>query len=155
MPGQQLQAADAVRAPAWRALPLCGTQKGIWLADQVSEQKNVYVISHCIVLHGAIDPELLAQAIRHALSEANTVTARYEQQDHGPVQVLGQTEIAPTERFDWRDRPDAEAGAMAWMWDDTRADLPLDGAAPLYRHAVFQLADEGGAPGTVTPRGCS
>lgn len=129
-----------------KILPLAGTQQGIWLADQVSEQKNIYVISHCIELQGEINIALLQQAIRQGIAEADTVTADYIAGDEGARQVLkpGITaaDIAEPELFYFREHSDSRASAWEWMWADTRADLVLDGEQPLYRQALFQVNNE-------------
>ncbi|PHV06089.1 non-ribosomal peptide synthetase [Janthinobacterium sp. BJB412] len=139
------QARQEVLVPAAaghiRELPLTGSQQGIWLADQVSEQKNSYVISHWISFQGELLPELLCQAIRQGLAEADTVTARYVGGCQQLRDGLGAADIAAPERFDWRGQADGQARALEWMWADTRADLPLDGDLPLYRQALFHVRD--------------
>ncbi|HWV16359.1 MAG TPA: amino acid adenylation domain-containing protein [Cellvibrio sp.] len=129
-----------------KILPLIGTQQGIWLADQISERKNTYVISHCIELQGDIETELLQQAIRQGLAEADTVTAEYIAAEQGACQHirLGITaaDIPAPEYFDYREHSQSKSKALAWMWQDTHADLTLDSDKPLYRQALFQVIDE-------------
>lgn len=121
-------------------LPLLPTQEGIWLADQVAEDKSVYVISHCIELADDINPALLVQAIQQGLSEADTVTAIYqaagasaEQQ----LQVVDPASIAVGVN-DWSEQVDGKTRAWESMWADTRAELPLDGHQFSYRQELFQ-----------------
>ncbi|MBY0239926.1 MAG: amino acid adenylation domain-containing protein [Burkholderiaceae bacterium] len=139
------------------AVPLNCSQQGIWFADQVSEQRHGYVISHCVELDDGVDAgmdvDLLAQAIRSVLAQADTVTARYRQDASGPVQLvrggltagltagLGADDIPDPERFDFSAAADGKARAMAWMRADTQAPLPLDGDLPLYRQALFRVRD--------------
>lgn len=122
-------------------LRLTGTQEGIWLADQVADagQKNAYVISHCIEFNGDINTELLAQAIRQGLAEADTVTAHYVQTDEGAHQALHTSitaqDIPVPEFFEFNTKTEA----FEFMWADTRADLPLDGDKPLYLQTIFRI----------------
>ncbi|MEN0035915.1 MAG: amino acid adenylation domain-containing protein [Cellvibrio sp.] len=127
-----------------KTLPLLATQEGIWLADQVAEDKAVYVISHCIELHGEVNPSLLQQAICIGLSEADTVTADYRAVGSSVEQVLVTPDSAAIaiEVMDWYDQPAGKTRAWEWMWADTKADLPLGGSAPLYRHGIFRVREE-------------
>ncbi len=136
----------------FRDVPLTGTQQGIWLADQVSERKNLYVISHYIALDAAVQIEVLQQAIRQGLAEADTVTAVYtvsEAQSASDVQLplqrirqaLSADDIPVPEVYDFRSLSDSKAQALQWMWTDTQAGLIADGAQPLYRQALFMVND--------------
>ncbi|MEN3810128.1 amino acid adenylation domain-containing protein [Chromobacterium piscinae] len=130
-----------------RELPLFGSQLGIWLADQIAEQKNTYTVAHCVELDGAIDAERLRQSIRLGLAEADTVVAQYLETPDGAAQLLRQglsAENLPLpEIHDLSAEADPESLARLWMREDLSADLPADGERPLYLHRLFKLA--GGA----------
>ncbi|CAO3379136.1 amino acid adenylation domain-containing protein [Azospirillum argentinense] len=130
-----------------RIIPLLGTQLGIWLADQVAARKNAYVIAHAIELNGAIDAARLSEAIRDGLAEADTVTARFAEQDGRVVQILdGGTAATEPERVDLTRAADPEAAARAVMADDLAGDLPADGERPLCRQILFDITGADGAP---------
>ncbi|MGW8394217.1 amino acid adenylation domain-containing protein [Pseudoduganella sp. HUAS MS19] len=124
-------------------LPLNGSQLGIWLADQVAENKQGYVIAHCIEVRGALQPELLSSAIRRGLAEADTVTARYVQADAGARQELqaagAMDAIAPPLEFDMRRHPDARMQADAWMRADMAEPFDLSSGQCCYRQALFHI----------------
>ncbi|MEO9383340.1 condensation domain-containing protein, partial [Chromobacterium phragmitis] len=130
-----------------RELPLFGSQLGIWLADQIAEQKNTYTVAHCVELDGAIDAERLRQSIRLSLAEADTVAAQYLETPDGPAQRLRQglsaKDLPLPEIHDLSAEADPEEKARQWMREDLSADLPADGERPLYLHRLFKLA--GGA----------
>ncbi|RYY79235.1 MAG: amino acid adenylation domain-containing protein [Moraxellaceae bacterium] len=129
-----------------RQVPLVSTQHGIWLADQVSQKKNRYVISHCIELQGKVDIVLLQQAICQGLVEADTVTAEYSSNLEQPVQTLreGLTagNISLPELVDLSDVKNSRQQAMQLMWQDTHADLAISGQRPLYRQILFNIGNE-------------
>lgn len=130
-----------------RIIPLLGTQLGIWLADQVAARKNAYVIAHAIELNGAIDAARLSRAIRDGLAEADTVTARFAEQDGHVVQILGGgNAAAEPERMDLSAATDPEGAARAVMADDLDGDLPADGDRPLCRQILFDVTGADGAP---------
>ncbi|WP_230623729.1 amino acid adenylation domain-containing protein [Chromobacterium violaceum] len=130
-----------------RELPLSGSQLGIWLADQIAEQKNTYTVAHCVALDGAIDAERLRQSIRLGLAEADTVVGHYLETPDGPVLRLPRglrAEDLPLAGIqDLSAESDPEARARQWMRDDLAAGLAADGERPLYLHRLFKLA--GGA----------
>ncbi|MBB3264918.1 amino acid adenylation domain-containing protein [Azospirillum sp. OGB3] len=129
-----------------RIIPLLGTQLGIWLADQVAARKNAYVIAHAIELNGAIDAARLSRAIRDGLAEADTVTARFTEQDGRIVQIPGSGAVADPERVDLTTATDPEAAARAVMANDLAGDLPADGDRPLCRQILFDVTGADGAP---------
>ncbi|WP_051294123.1 non-ribosomal peptide synthetase [Pseudoduganella violaceinigra] len=127
-------------------LPLNGSQLGIWLADQVAENKQGYVIAHCIEMRGGLQPELLARAVRRGLAEADTVTARYVQVEAGARQITlsgaGDAAIAPLQQLDLRGSEDARQDADAWMQADIEAPFDLARGEACYRQALFHIGED-------------
>lgn len=127
-------------------LPLNGSQLGIWLADQVAENKQGYLIAHCIEVRGALQPELLSRAIQRGLAEADTVTARYLETEAGARQQLrpacAADGIDPPVQLDLRGYADARQRADAWMQDDMAAPFDLSGGHACYRQALFQVGQD-------------
>lgn len=106
-----------------KTLPLTRTQEGIWLADQVSDDKNLYTISHCVELKGNIQGQQLQQAIRLALGEADTVIAQYE---NGKQHFIDNSmDDFQVETVDYRKLENGRKNAFAIMQEDTNKDLPL------------------------------
>ncbi|RLQ88556.1 non-ribosomal peptide synthetase [Notoacmeibacter ruber] len=121
-------------------LPLLSTQQGIWFADQVGSAANAYAIAHTIELRGEIDLACMQQAIRTGLAEADTVMARYVENEAGPWQELrgGDTETVPEpELLDLTARQDARAAAERFMADDLRGDLRVPSDQCLFRHVLI------------------
>ncbi|MCW2246590.1 amino acid adenylation domain-containing protein [Azospirillum fermentarium] len=131
-----------------RDIPLLSTQLGIWLADQVADRKNAYVIAHAVEMPGAIDAGRLALAIRTVMAEADTVTATYRQTEDGIVQTIrtacGTADIPEPDRMDLRGAPGPMAAARAVMEADLACGLPADGPGPLFRHVLFDVSGEEG-----------
>jgi amino acid adenylation domain-containing protein len=121
-------------------LPLLGTQLGIWLADQVAARKNTYVIAHAVDLAGPLDVALMREAIGTALAEADTVSARYLEDETG-IWQLPHNAGSGLEIVDLRNQADPQAIALATMKADIATDLPAAGERPLVRQILFRLAD--------------
>lgn len=125
-------------------LSLLPSQHGIWLADQISEEKNVYTIAHCIELHGEIDMALLDRAIHSTMCEADTVTALYGDGHQQLQPPLTPEQFPETPVYDWRDQP--QQRAWDWMAEDIRQPNTCAGGSPGFRHQVFRVADHNGKP---------
>lgn len=132
--------------PAYRVLPVVGSQLGIWLADQISPVSNSYTVAHYLELTGEPDIHCLCQAICQGLSEADTVHARFTETDSGPVQHLPAGleagDPALPQVLDLRLEKDPEQAARQLMQDDLAQPLPAGGPEPLYRHMLLRLGEE-------------
>jgi hypothetical protein len=127
-----------------KRLPLTNTQQGIWLADQVSEDKHLYTISHCLEMKGNIQSGYLEQAIRLALGEADTVLAHY---GNGKQTLLDPKEAnnIHIEKIDLTQNNAGREQALAIMQADTEQDLPLsnDGQKPLQKQILISITENG------------
>ncbi|MFC7419020.1 amino acid adenylation domain-containing protein [Iodobacter arcticus] len=128
-------------------LPIVGSQLGIWLADQISPLKNGYTVAHYSELQGRLDVACLQRAIRLGLSEADTLHARFQDGDSGPVQylplVVDADCLPDAEYLDLSDQNDAPAAALALMRADLDQAQPADSGQALYRHIIFKLGAAG------------
>ncbi|WP_394179988.1 amino acid adenylation domain-containing protein [Marinomonas posidonica] len=126
-----------------KTLPLTRTQEGIWLADQVSDDKNLYTISHCVELKGNIQGQQLQQAIRLALGEADTVIAQYE---NGKQHFIDNSmDDFQVETVDYRKLENGRKNAFAIMQEDTNKDLPLTNQrlTALQKQILFLIEENG------------
>jgi amino acid adenylation domain-containing protein len=121
-----------------KTLSLTNTQQGIWLADQVSENKQLYTIAHCLEMAGKIQSDYLEKSIRQALSEADTVIADY----HDGKQTLSTPNTVDNiiiEKIDLAHLQNGRAEAMSIMQLDTHQDLTLNDTQqqPLTKQILF------------------
>lgn len=132
-------------SPTELELPLIAAQPGIWMGDQLSATRNAFIVAQYIELNGAIDVELLRQAIRIGLSEADTVHARFVENEGRLSQILplrrNAADLLEADVVDVSKEPDPEAAALVFMRADLAAFLPLDGDRPLYRHALIRVGE--------------
>nr|WP_232370323.1 non-ribosomal peptide synthetase [Xenorhabdus lircayensis] len=125
-------------------LPLVAAQPGIWMADQIASQRNVFTIAHYIEMNGELDRSLFDAAIRQGLAEADTIHARYFMNEEGiPVQQIptfrdAQQVIAP-EWFDFT-HEQGENASQELMRADLATELPADGERPLYRQVIMKVS---------------
>ena len=126
--------------------PLLGTQHGIWLADLVEKNKNLYTIAHAITISGKVNVAYLTQAINIAMSHADTVNAKYTQGDAGPTQqlnVLSPEQLDTVVYQDLSAEAEPVEAAKVEMQQDIEQENLADGATTLYRHVIFNVSTAG------------
>ncbi|GHH35659.1 non-ribosomal peptide synthetase [Streptomyces candidus] len=127
------------RLPA-AGLPLTAAQSGMWFAQALDPESPAQNTAECLEIHGPVDPEVFARALRQVTSEADALRVRVAEGDGGPRQFEIDDLELPLHIADLRSGPDPVADAYAWM----RADLatPVDLArGPLFAHALLRVAD--------------
>ncbi|PYC65542.1 hypothetical protein C7C45_28315 [Micromonospora arborensis] len=118
-----------------RNFELMAGQLGIWHAQQMRPQSNLYHIAECIEIRGDLNVGIFRDALRRVVAEVDAFHLRFD------VDELGR----PRQRFeppagwspvlvDLTGEADPEAAAQAWM----RADVV--GAAGLDDGSLFTLA---------------
>jgi amino acid adenylation domain-containing protein len=65
--------------------PLTLAQQGIWLGQQMNGQGALYNTAECVAFDGKIDADLLVQALRQAVAEAEAVSCLYQADNDHPA----------------------------------------------------------------------
>ena len=123
-----------------RALPLTRGQLDIWLAQETGHSDTEWQLGVLVRFDGAVQPDLLKQAIRQAIHEAEPARAAIFEADGQVFQRAGDPDV----ELDFHDLSDSrhpvqEAREIALSIQHT--PMPSDG--PLFKFALFQTwADE-------------
>ncbi|WP_328345345.1 amino acid adenylation domain-containing protein [Streptomyces violaceus] len=116
--------------------------QGIWLAHQLDPDGTLYNCGVRLALEGHLDIPSLRAAVRRALTEAESLRARFVTCGDELRLRIADVPQEPLPVVDLRAEPSgAEAAAHAW----TDADLatPMDpGRDPLAAHTLLRLADD-------------
>ncbi|WP_459549936.1 amino acid adenylation domain-containing protein [Nocardia sp. X0981] len=77
--------------PSDPGLPLTGPQLGIWNAQQFDPESGRYLVGEVLEISGndPIDVDLLAEAIRRTVAEAENMRLRFHDTEAGPRQFVG------------------------------------------------------------------
>ncbi len=124
-----------------RALPLTRGQLDIWLAQETGHSGTEWQLGVLVRFDGAVERDLLEQAIRHVVREAEPARAAIFEVDG---QVFQRAIDYPDVAVDFYDLSDArhpvqEARAIALSIQHT----PMPFTGPLFKFALFQTwADE-------------
>ncbi|MFC9774530.1 amino acid adenylation domain-containing protein [Paenibacillus chitinolyticus] len=122
-------------------LPLSGAQQGIWYAHQMDGQRSVYNTAEWLEIHGDINEELLEQALRLTVREAEWLHARFGEDGDGPWQELGPETDWTLLKIDVSRMKHPLAEAEAWMRQDLQKPVEL-AEGPLFTQALIRLASD-------------
>ncbi|MET9600667.1 amino acid adenylation domain-containing protein [Streptomyces sp. NPDC006459] len=68
-------------------LPLTPPQNGVWFAQQLDPTRLDYTIGEYLEIRGAVDPELLAEAVRTVVAGTETLCVRFAEVDGVVLQI--------------------------------------------------------------------
>ncbi|MFF4261564.1 amino acid adenylation domain-containing protein [Streptomyces virginiae] len=118
-------------------LPLTPPQNGVWFAQQLDPTRLDYTIAEYLEIRGAVDPELLAEAVRTTVAGTETLCVRFAEVDGVVHQIPAGTPPLRMETVDVSDHPDPDAESERLM----RAELarPTDLASgDVCRHLLVR-----------------
>ncbi len=121
-------------------LPLLAAQAGIWHAQRLDPANPVYNTADRVEFVGALDERLFGQALRQAVSEADTLNTVFAEGADGPLQHVARERGWTLERIDLRGESRPREAAERWM----RTDLehPADPASgALMTQALLRIDD--------------
>ncbi len=115
---------------------LTAGQLAIWNSQQLAPDSAAFNVSEYLELHGDLDVDLLATALRCALEEAQGYRLRFRLVDGGPRQYLAALADDAIRVIDVSGQPDPAQAAQDWMLAD--ATRPVDLLAePMFAQVVF------------------
>ncbi|MFF4422369.1 amino acid adenylation domain-containing protein [Streptomyces sp. NPDC001549] len=100
-------------------LPLTPPQNGVWFAQQLDPTRLDYTIAEYLEIRGAVDPELLAEAVRTTVAGTETLCVRFAEVDGVVCQIPAGPPPLRMETADVSDHPDPDAESERLM----RAEL--------------------------------
>lgn len=100
-------------------LPLTPPQNGVWFAQQLDPTRLDYTIAEYLEIRGAVDPELLAEAVRTTVAGTETLCVRFAEVDGVVCQIPAGPPPLRMETADVSDHPDPDAESDRLM----RAEL--------------------------------
>jgi enterobactin synthetase component F len=125
-----------------RRLPLTTAQMAMWFSQVLDPSNPLYQAAEVVEIHGPVDLALLDEALRQAVTETESLRARFESDDDGRVwQIVEPLPDWPLPVMDLRDRPDPTASAYEWMRTDLNRQLDLN-RSPLFSFAALRTAEE-------------
>nr|WP_275408043.1 non-ribosomal peptide synthetase [Streptomyces sp. SID14515] len=122
---------------------MTAAQSGIWYAQQLNPQNTIFLLGEYLDIEGPLDTELVEEALRHVVEEADTLRVRFEQADGEPTQrVVPAADFAfEPVRLDFTTENDPQEAARAWM--AAELDRPVDPLRdPLFLFALLKVGEE-------------
>ncbi|NWA29715.1 amino acid adenylation domain-containing protein [Pseudomonas gingeri] len=111
------------------------------MAQRIDPSNPRYNCAGYLEIVGAIDTDLLQQAIVLALQETEALRVRFVEEQGEPWQIIDPHSPQPLTVVDLSEQPDAQQTALSWMKRDlgTAQDLVH---SQLHLHALFKLGPE-------------
>ncbi|HET9646214.1 MAG TPA: condensation domain-containing protein, partial [Burkholderiaceae bacterium] len=116
--------------------PLLGSQKGMWLQEQLHPTGPAQLVATCITLRGPLDKAALQVAIDKLVARHENLRVRFIVGSDGPVQQLPAVFDATVREIDLRLSGQAFADALH---EEQQAPMDLQ-AGPLFRATLLVLA---------------
>ncbi|MER7468775.1 AMP-binding protein, partial [Streptomyces sp. NPDC097981] len=120
---------------------LMAGQLAVWYAQQLAPDNRGFSIAEYLEIRGAADPELLVEAARRRLREAESLRLRVRLVDGTPWQYVHDERDYPVDVVDVSADADPRTAAEDWMRADLRRPVDLVGA-PLSTNAIIKLGDD-------------
>ncbi|WP_055108572.1 amino acid adenylation domain-containing protein [Paenibacillus ihumii] len=122
--------------------PLTGAQSGIWFAQQLDPENPIYNTAEYIEIRGSLRIEILEQALRQAVAEAEALHLRFGEDQDGPWQKIMEARDAWSLHYmDVSGEEHPRASAEAWMNRDLNEPTDLRQGS-LFRQAVLRIAPD-------------
>ncbi|MEV7214669.1 amino acid adenylation domain-containing protein [Kitasatospora cineracea] len=120
-------------------LPLSAAQSEVWIAHQLDRAGTAHNCSGYVDIQGELDGQLLAEAVRLAVGEAEAMRVRFETDADGTPRQVPLETVPGLRVHDLSGAADARAAAERWMRADL--DTPADlSRGPLFAHTLLKVA---------------
>ncbi|MGW0885962.1 condensation domain-containing protein, partial [Streptomyces sp. NPDC002671] len=121
-------------------LELMAGQLAVWYAQQLAPDNRGFHVAEYLEIRGAAKSELLVEAARRRLHEAESLRLRIRVIDGTPWQYVHDGRDYPVHVVDLSDESDPRAAAEEWMHADLHQPMDLVGG-PLSSQAVIKLGE--------------
>ncbi|MGW6577621.1 condensation domain-containing protein, partial [Streptomyces sp. NPDC054945] len=115
-------------------------QLAVWYAQQLAPDNRGFHSAEYLEIRGAAKPELLLEAARRRLYEAESLRLRFRVIDGTPWQYVHDERDYVVHVVDLSDESDPRVAAEEWMHADLRRPVDLDGG-PLSSQAIIKLGE--------------
>ncbi|MGE2719567.1 non-ribosomal peptide synthetase, partial [Mycolicibacterium celeriflavum] len=123
-----------------RVFPLTRGQLDIWLAQKSGSFGTKWQLGELLRIDGALDPDLLTQAITHVVREAEPLRAAFFEIDGQVRQRLVDYPDVELARYELNGSEDPAHDALRLASSIQRTQMPLDG--PLFTFALLQTGND-------------
>ncbi|GAA4613441.1 non-ribosomal peptide synthetase DhbF [Saccharopolyspora hordei] len=125
-------------------MPLSAAQAGIWFAQQLDRGNPIFNTAERVEVHGPVDPERFAAALRRAVAETEALRVRVCAEEAELGQVIEEPAEFELPVVDCTTAADPESRAHAWMRADLRepVDLTRGQDGRLWSAALFKLGEQ-------------
>jgi nonribosomal peptide synthetase DhbF len=107
----------------------------------LDKESPIYNTGECIEIRGSVHELYFESAVRQAVMEAESLHARFGEDQDGPWQMVEPSSDWPFHLLDVSGETDPSTSAEAWMKEDLTRPVDLS-RGPLFTEALFKLASD-------------
>ncbi|MFC0006729.1 non-ribosomal peptide synthetase [Micromonospora siamensis] len=122
-------------------VPTSYSQRRLWFLEQMEGGGPAWNIQAVLRLRGALDPELLHEAVNAVVRRHEALRTTFAAADGDPVQVVWPWSGIELERVACDDRDDPAGTADEWLSGAWQRPFDIE-AGPLFRAALLRLGEE-------------
>ncbi|SOD62619.1 enterobactin synthetase component F [Streptomyces zhaozhouensis] len=124
--------------PVGQGIPLTAAQAGIWFAQQLDPGNPIYNAAEYLEIRGSVDADVLREALRRLVGEAEALQVRIVSDGDELYQVLDPDRPWELDVVDLSFEVDPDAAAQRWMREVMVE--PVDPTVdPLFRFALLRV----------------
>ena len=124
-----------------KELPLLGTQRQLWVGQQLDPDSRAFNTGGYITILGPLDVECFKAAAASCIAESESLRLRFPTSLQGPVQVVAPNASVALEFLDLSAEPDAASLAMDCMQKKLHAEMDL-AAGKTFSWTLLKIAPE-------------
>lgn len=114
--------------------PLSHPQKRVWVVDKIHSGSSLHNIGGTIRIHGAVNLDLLEQAIHLFILEHDGIRLRFTEGKDGPCQYVHPYQPIPLDRLDFSRCCEPEQELLTWSQAEASTPFELEDASLFTLH---------------------
>ncbi len=121
-------------------IPLTSAQRGIWYAQKLQENNNVFNTAEYVEINGEINVNFLKDSIKQTILECEALNANLYERDDELYQIINEKKEIIIDYHDLSSNNDAHNLAINWMKEEMELEINLSNDQ-LYREMIFRIDD--------------
>lgn len=121
-------------------IPLTSAQRGIWYAQKLQENNNVFNTAEYVEINGEVNVNFLKDSIKQTILECEALNANLYERDDELYQTINEKKEIIIDYHDLSGNDDAHNLAINWMKEEMELEINLSNDQ-LYREMIFRIDD--------------
>ncbi|WHT91495.1 amino acid adenylation domain-containing protein [Bacillus cereus] len=121
-------------------IPLTSAQRGIWYAQKLQKNNNVFNTAEYVEINGKVNVNFLKDSIKQTILECEALNSNLYERDDELYQTINEKKEIIIDYHDLSGNNDAHNLAINWMKEEMELEINLSNDQ-LYREMIFRIDD--------------